>query len=144
MILTLDMALGEFFAKDALFKESLAEGGKGSGGRATGFDRRGRVAMRVAISDGYRAWLWAARRRVFTLAGRSLVGPERNHLQGKGGSPSAVFRRFWQTTPPKSWGIDSLGQRQVLGGGRARRRTYSNPSETRWDASTSGRQRGRT
>jgi len=39
-------------------------------------------------------------------AGRSsLVGPERNHLQGKGGSPSAVFRRFWQTTPPKSWGM---------------------------------------
>jgi hypothetical protein len=30
------MALGEFFAKDALFKESLAEGGKGSAGRATG------------------------------------------------------------------------------------------------------------
>ena len=39
-------------------------------------------------------------------AGRSsLVGPEQNHLQGKGGPPSAVFRRFWQTTPPKSWGM---------------------------------------
>jgi hypothetical protein len=41
MILTLDMALGEFFAKDALFKESLAEGGKGSGGRATGLTAGG-------------------------------------------------------------------------------------------------------
>jgi len=40
-ILTLDMALGEFFAKDALFKESLAEGGKGSGGRATGLTAGG-------------------------------------------------------------------------------------------------------
>jgi hypothetical protein len=39
-------------------------------------------------------------------AGRSsLVGPEQNHLQGKGGSPSAVFLRFWQATPPKSWGM---------------------------------------
>jgi len=41
MILTLDMALGEFFAKDALFKESLAEGGKGSGGRGTGLTAAG-------------------------------------------------------------------------------------------------------
>jgi hypothetical protein len=39
-------------------------------------------------------------------AGRSsLVGPEQNHLQGKASSPSAVFLRFWQATPPKSWGM---------------------------------------
>ena len=40
-ILTLDMALGEFFAKDALFQESLAKGGKGSGGRTTGLTAAG-------------------------------------------------------------------------------------------------------
>ena len=40
-------------------------------------------------------------------AGRSsLVGPEQTHLQGTGGGTSkGGFRRFWQATPPKTWGL---------------------------------------